>query len=217
MALVLNRATDRQGRGATVAPMAAAAVSRRVAGVPWYRQPDAVAPGIATVMVVVGYAVSIAIWGALREAPIRVTSDVGIFGLLYIAAQATERLLEPFAAFVLRSESAKDEVEVSLAAAMNSPDDPTVLQAAAEARERLEQRQRARAYVLWAAATVVGMLASATIGLYLIAAIAVDRGPVVPVDILVTGLVIGGGTKPLHDLISRIESAKQNAEAPAER
>lgn len=68
--------------------------------------------------------------------------------------------------------------------------------------------------VMWAAATVVGMFASAALGVYLVAAVAADRGPAVPVDILVTGLVIGGGTKPLHDLIARIERSKQSAGAP---
>jgi hypothetical protein len=35
-------------------------------------------------------------------------------------------------------------------------------------------------------------------------------------DILLTGLAIGGGSKPLHDLISRIEKAKNNASDPPE-
>ncbi len=32
------------------------------------------------------------------------------------------------------------------------------------------------------------------------------------VDVLVTGLAVGAGTKPLHDLISRIEKSKNNAD-----
>jgi hypothetical protein len=35
-------------------------------------------------------------------------------------------------------------------------------------------------------------------------------------DILITSLAISGGTKPLHDLISKIETNKQNSEANSE-
>jgi len=31
-------------------------------------------------------------------------------------------------------------------------------------------------------------------------------------DVLVTGLVIGGGTKSLHDLIARVEKSKDKAQ-----
>ena len=32
------------------------------------------------------------------------------------------------------------------------------------------------------------------------------------IDLVLPGLVIGGGTKPLHDLITRLEKAKDNAD-----
>ena len=35
-------------------------------------------------------------------------------------------------------------------------------------------------------------------------------------DLLVTGLVVGAGTKPLHDLVSRLEKSKEKAQDPAE-
>jgi hypothetical protein len=33
------------------------------------------------------------------------------------------------------------------------------------------------------------------------------------VDVLLSGLAVGAGTKPLHDLIARIEKAKDNADS----
>ena len=36
------------------------------------------------------------------------------------------------------------------------------------------------------------------------------------VDMLVTGLAIGSGTKPLHDLISSLQKSKENREDPPE-
>jgi hypothetical protein len=192
----------------------AAASQPRPAGMPWFRRIEVTAPALATLVVFVGYVVSVVIWRAVRAEPLRVGSDFSVFALLYIAAQATERVIEPLASFLLTTDDMKGEMETALAGAMNAPGDAAKWGAAAEAKERLDQRQRARAYVLWAAATVVGMLASASIGVYLIAAVTLDQTPSVPVDILVTGLVIGGGTKPLHDLIARIESAKEKAGAP---
>ena len=200
---------------ATDAPLlAAAAASAPPGDRPWYRRPDVLAPAVATAIVVIGYAVSIAVWSVVRAEPIRVNTDFSAFALLYIAAQATERLLEPFASFVMTTREMKGDMEVALAGAMNAPEDHAAWAHAAEMKERLEQRQRVRTYVMWSAATVIGMLASASIGVYLVAAVAADRGPAVPIDILVTGLVVGGGTKPLHDLIARIERAKQRATEP---
>jgi hypothetical protein len=194
-------------------PAVSVVASATVAG-PWYRRSDVLWPLAATVIVLVGYAISIAIWQATHAEPIRVNTEFSAFALLYIATQATERLLEPFASFVMTTGEMKSEMEQSLAGAMTAPEDHDSWSRAAEAKERLDQRQRARAYVMWAAATVIGMIASAALGVYVIAAIAVERGPAVPIDILVTGLVIGGGTKPLHDLIARIERAKQQANVP---
>jgi hypothetical protein len=34
------------------------------------------------------------------------------------------------------------------------------------------------------------------------------------VDALVTGLVVGSGTKPLHDVLSRVQKTKEKAEDP---
>jgi hypothetical protein len=59
------------------------------------------------------------------------------------------------------------------------------------------------------------MAASAATGIYLLHIVVAS--PVSPqaLDIVTTGLVIGGGTKPLHDLISRIEAAKDKGQDPS--
>jgi hypothetical protein len=36
------------------------------------------------------------------------------------------------------------------------------------------------------------------------------------IDLLVTGLAIGGGTKPLHDLISNLQAAKISKKDPSQ-
>jgi hypothetical protein len=54
----------------------------------------------------------------------------------------------------------------------------------------------------------------AGVGVGELGAIGVQAAPIW-LDIVVTGLAIGSGTKPLHDLIKNIEKAKEGKEAAA--
>lgn len=70
---------------------------------------------------------------------------------------------------------------------------------------------------VWAVATALGMLLSAVTGAYILSALGVNglddhRWA----DVIVTGLAVGGGTKPIHDLITRIDEAKKAAKDPPE-
>ena len=64
---------------------------------------------------------------------------------------------------------------------------------------------------MWGLATAVASAAAGASGFYLLHMIAAsDWAVTIPdwVDALVTGLVVGTGTKPLHDLITRAQGAK---------
>jgi len=68
---------------------------------------------------------------------------------------------------------------------------------------------------LWAVAAGFGMMISGGMGLFVLHAI--DRGSWdVPrwVDVIATGLIIGGGTKPLHDLITKLQKSKDRDSTP---
>ena len=71
-----------------------------------------------------------------------------------------------------------------------------------------------RAMVLSGVSVVAAVIASKALGLYFLAAVGVDD-PHRGVDAFVTGLLVGGGTKALHDLILRIEKGKERAAAGA--
>jgi hypothetical protein len=71
-----------------------------------------------------------------------------------------------------------------------------------------------RAIVLGGISVVAAVIASKALGLYFLAAVGVDE-PHRGVDAFVTGLLVGGGTKALHDLILRIEKGKERAAAGA--
>jgi hypothetical protein len=64
---------------------------------------------------------------------------------------------------------------------------------------------------MWSLATAVATAAAGASGFYLLHMIAAsDWSGSIPiwVDALVTGLVVGTGTKPLHDLITRAQESR---------
>ena len=62
-----------------------------------------------------------------------------------------------------------------------------------------------RAQIMLGIATLAGVIVSFAFGLYFLRAIGMSTARWV--DIFVSGLIIGAGTKPLHDLITTIQGA----------
>ncbi len=119
------------------------------------------------------------------------------------------------------------------------------LQAAAAAQKDAAVAQKAhhhsqanRAVLMWATAAVLAMLACASLGIFLLRSIETPgavsttsasarpssaalsapspaKNPNRLLDLLVTGLVVGAGTKPLHDLISQIQTTSGKSKASA--
>jgi hypothetical protein len=104
---------------------------------------------------------------------------------------------------------------------------------AAAAQAELDQRRTDKAIAYWALASVLGLLVSGTLGLYLLHIVGLRGDGLMTdgswaggipsaagirhmLDLLVTGLAIGGGTKPLHDLISNLQAAKDNKKDPSQ-
>lgn len=109
------------------------------------------------------------------------------FALFFIAALAIERLLEPIA---------------------------SLIEMLTRSGSRLQTRANVSS-VTTGAAVVLGVLASGLLGLFLIESVAsefVSNNLNRTVDVLISGLAMGAGTKPLHDLIGRIEKGKEKAE-----
>jgi hypothetical protein len=111
---------------------------------------------------------------------------------------------------------------------------------AAVAQKEHHHSQANRAVLMWATAAALAMLACASLGIFLLRSIETPgavkgstasasvlsstAGPSVPspaknpnrlLDLLVTGLVVGAGTKPLHDLISQIQTTSGKSKASA--
>jgi hypothetical protein len=163
-----------------------------------------------------------------RAVSLTLKDGVNPFALFYILAQALERLFELLTLAwpsigsaktaertVVTKHEALKERDHKLAAALNSPSPDTAASAAAEAaaaQAAVDQARLNRSLLGWTINSSLAMVGTGWLGLGLIAAIT-EKSTLHPVlDMLITGLVIGGGTKPLHDLISRLHTAKARAE-----
>jgi hypothetical protein len=166
------------------------------------------------VLVAVGAAVAYALnrWGNHAD-PFKIGNQTSAYAGIIVFAGAVERFLEPFAHW-LPGSRAKNDYEATVAALTNGH--PGVsLREVATAKARMDRAQANRTVLLWSLATAVATAAAGASGFYLLHMIAAEGWTAqLPnwVDALVTGLVVGTGTKPLHDLITRAQDGgKGNA------
>jgi hypothetical protein len=169
---------------------------------------------LSAVVVAIGYA---AVWFLLPgpSKPLVLKEGIAMFGLFVLAAQAIERLIDPFTAFDGWMKEAIKTRDTKCAAAKSNPTDDTAA-AAAASQATVDEKKMGRAFFWWAVATVIGLIVSRALGLYIAGAVVDTNGGVPPewLDLLITGLILGGGTKPLHDLTSQLEKSKESAKTP---
>ena len=123
---------------------------------------------------------------------------------LFILALAIERALEPFSR-KLGPDTTKRRVKRDEALA--GPRAAGRKDRAPEFESAIEISRRLTAVVTWGVATGLGFLLCAMLNITLLQAVRANGSGQPPfwADLLVTGLVVGAGTKPLHDLVANIE------------
>jgi hypothetical protein len=178
--------------------------------------------------VVGGYAVLfIGVCGAIllsmkNDITLEVSEGFASFAVIYIVAQAIERFIQPFTGFTVKAKE-KTEIRNALAGVTApqvrsvTPTEDQPVNVLAKARS-LEQIQADRAMMFWATATAIALLICGALELGLIESVADVSGAgdwFRYLDVVITGIAVGSGTKPLHDLISFIQNKKQ-ASKPAE-
>lgn len=85
---------------------------------------------------------------------------------------------------------------------------------AAQAQAQVDRIRRNRALLGWGLASFLGVVACGMFGLRLMALTGMSVNKYV--DVVITGIAVGSGTKPLHDLISNAQKAKDaKADQPA--
>lgn len=161
-----------------------------------------------------------------------------IFAVFFVTASAIERLIEPLTLFYgqdkkadldAKTATAKDAVEaayVAQAAHLGSGEAARTaaktkfdgakiiaqkaLDDAAAAKGGANKITGNRAVVVWAAASAIGILGASILKLYLLKQVGIASPPR-PMELFATGLIIGAGTKPMHDLVKLIEKRKEGA------
>lgn len=129
-------------------------------------------------------------------------ANVSVFALVYVLAQGVERIVEVVLAFVGAAARLlqKELATTTKARALQEADDRQA--------DSAEADTRALAFGL---ALGVAFTGCGYFGVEMLELIGV-QGAKQDVELFVTGLVVAGGSKPLHDLISKIQKSKQKDE-----
>jgi hypothetical protein len=158
-------------------------------------------------LVVGGLGGSWLIWNNNHVITFRASSEMSIFVGILVFTTAVERVMEPFTRW-LPGRAAQHRFDWALAAMENGVGSTVD---AAKAKAAAEQARADKGVLAWGLATALATLLSASSGLYLLHMLtdSADWNTIPQwVDSLVTGLIVGSGTKPVHDVISRVQSAK---------
>lgn len=192
------------------APAPDSATSENAAAVPTLpAQPWAVFAGLG--LVVAGGLGAMAISDLSPTEAFQVGNQMSAFAALFVFAAAVERLLEPVSRW-MPGHKPQAGYERALADMTNGV--PGAVRAVAHFKAAVERARSSRGVLMWGLATAVSTVLAAAGGFYLLRMISANPSwDALPqwVDALVTGLVVGSGTKPLHDLISRVQKQKEGA------
>jgi hypothetical protein len=173
-------------------------------------------PTVAAAMLAVAVA-AVIMWLAyhfwIKPIPIRFTTGyVPYAGVVFMTA-GLERFLEPLSQVLLPSDPAKQAAASSKSQAQNMGADPTKDAAAvavktteaADKQAKADRLREQRTIIFWAIASICGLGISGGFGFFLLQSVSVT--PVNSfLDLAITGLTIGAGTKPLHDLITSVQA-----------
>lgn len=139
-----------------------------------------------------------------------------VFAIFFVGAQALERLLEPLALVLnlggVEKAAARATAKAvqALAVIPGASGMQDKLDKAVDAKAEDQKKTAERTILFWGIATGLAALASGAFGFYFLSTVGIPV-PAVWMEILGTALIIGSGTKPLHDLISMIEKKKEAA------
>lgn len=145
------------------------------------------------------------------------TGYVPYAGVVFMTA-GLERFLEPLSQVLLPSAPAKQAAAASKSQAQTMGADPATNAAAvavkaaeaADKQAKADHLREQRTIIFWAIASICGLGISGGFGFFLLQSVSVT--PVNSfLDLAITGLVIGAGTKPLHDLITSMQAKAASA------
>jgi hypothetical protein len=152
----------------------------------------------------------------------RIDSQWSAFAGLFIMALGIERGLEPFSSKLGpdtdKLQAERDKMLEDMNRATESGDKAGKEKKVAGAQSAVQMGRQLTAVVIWGVATAAGFLLCAALNITLLQAVRAENSGQPPfwADLLLSGLVVGAGTKPLHDLISNLEKKKEVNKDPAQ-
>lgn len=173
--------------------------------------------------VIAGAGLAVGVWAWRNPSVPAIAAGVSVFAPLYILAQGIERLLDPLSSFVpanapsatsatkpkkVRKHDAQFEVNKAIA--------DGDAEGAAKWQAVVDQIRRNTGLLAWTIASVLGMLACGAFGLFMFRMVGFTAVPKWA-DVILSGLAVGAGTKPLHDLIGNLQAAKEGKQDPPEK
>ena len=173
----------------------------------------------AFVLVAAGGVGSWALWNNdMNTTPMQLADSTSIFGTLVVFATAVERTLEPFSRW-LPGRGTKAQLELAIAEMANRAYGGTSyadLAKIAKAKAKVDKSRANRTFVSWGITTGAAAVISTASGFYLLRGLSGPDWAGVPIwmDAVITGIVVGSGTKPIHDVISRVQRGKEQSENP---
>ncbi len=168
------------------------------------------------VSIAVGYGVAAVTYGGALlvhgQAPstYRIDSQWSAFAGLFVLALAIERVLEPFTKYLgIDTEQTEQDRNDALAEG--------AAQKAANMQADVKRGRELTAIVGWGVASALGFVLSSALNITLMQSIRAQNSGQPPfwADLLITGLVVGAGTKPLHDLVTNLQKSKDDKKDPA--
>ncbi len=143
-----------------------------------------------------------------------VGNQMSTFAALFVFSAAVERVLEPFTRW-MPGRTEQERYEKAVADMENGV--PGATNAAAHYKAAVDSARASRGVLMWGLATGVATVLSAGGGFYLLRLISANpgwNGVPVWVDALITGLVVGSGTKPVHDVVNRFQRQSSVIQTP---
>ena len=188
--------------------------------------------------ITVGFVVGVLLYTVVEPSEFEAAAGFDALAAFYIVAQGLERLFEPAANFVrgsipdggaqpapgaaapesLTRPQAVARLESALATAATTADAGAAERAvedAARAKATIDQIRANAALSMWGIQSGLAMVLAGGLGLFLLRGVGAGGVPV-PLDIFVTGIAIGGGSKALHDLIKSVQVSKESKQDPPE-
>ena len=168
--------------------------------------------------VAIAVAAFLAAWGLHGNASstYRVDGQWSALTGLFILALANERAVEPFSRKLGPDTTRRREAKDRVLASTRVQDRKEI---AVQCQLAIDMCRRLTAVVTWGVATGLAFLLCAGLNITLMQAVRANGSGAPPfwADLLVTGLVVGAGTKPLHDLVSSIERGRQGPSPGSDR